>query len=85
MWISSNAQDDSKWHLAIRLECRGPVTGKVFASYRVPYCTRRQLGGPYGHSSRAELGEWDDRCARCEAMGRKIASAIESFAHGCRK
>lgn len=65
-WISSNASDDALWHVAVRVEARGP-SGKLYGTSWVTRCSGRQLGGPYGETRRKEL-EGERVCSRCQKL-----------------
>ncbi len=68
LFISSNAQDDAPWHVAVKHEARSAKTGKLFSTYYKTRCSSRTLGGSYGYSRAETLPEHARLCARCAAI-----------------
>lgn len=78
IWIASNGRSGT-WHVGVRRESRGAVTGKLFAVYFKTRCNNRTLGGPYGYSKR-DVHPGDGMvCARCEALAAKDELARVAF------
>ncbi len=83
--IASNATADSdapRWHVAVRRYRVTERTRRVVGKYIVPLCSGRQLGGVYGHTTKhvGDLGDWDNRCRRCETIAAKRDAAFRAKA-----
>lgn len=85
--IASNAvpdSDDPRWHVAVRRLVFGPNTGKLLSSRLVTKCSKRGLGGAYGHTTihAGQLDYWGNPCRRCEAIVARERNAFQRQARG---
>lgn len=53
------------WHIGLKRESRGEVTGKVFSTYYVTKCNGKSLGGAWGQTIADELPAHASKCPRC--------------------